>query len=330
MQLPSAFDQFFEAISLGATPRQRIESATNGIVNYLTGAYGLGPGAVFPQGSVPNETAVEPADKDEGEYDADIVAVCASDDASPDDALDDLEATLAEHGTYAELLRKEGARKKPCVRLRYADDDVGGFHVDVVPARASTSADPQAPLEVPRRGEIWHDTTPREYTEWCRGQGERFARTVMMLKRWRDEHQPARASVSSIVLQVLAANAVGSQESDGDAIVSTLEGVQEALAASPDAPPVIPNPVLAAENLAARWEVPAYRDFRAELGEAIALARRALESTDERESHSLWRELLGDGFPGAPADSPPPRPPSVPAPGFERSPQAPPRRERYG
>jgi hypothetical protein len=330
MQLPDAFDKFMEAISLGAKPRQRIESATNGLINYLTREYGLGPGEVFAQGSVPNHTAVEPADKKEGEYDADLVAVCANDDASPDEALEDLEATLAANGTYAELLKKEGSRKKPCVRLRYADDEVGGFHVDVVSSRASKSGDPQAPLEVPRRGDGWHDTAPSEYTDWCEEQGQRFARTVMMLKRWRAVHQTARNSISSIVLQVLAANAVGSQASDADALVSTLEGIQATLAESPETPPVIPNPVLDAEDLAARWDASSYRDFRKELDEAIDLARRALRSGDEQESHSLWRGLLGDDFPAGPSERAERTPPPAPAPGYERTPQAPPRRERYG
>jgi hypothetical protein len=329
MQLPDAFDKFYDAISLGATPRQRIESASNGLANHLTQKYGLGPGEVFLQGSVPNRTAVEPADND-GEYDADLVAMCAAPQASPDDALNDLEATLAENATYAELLKKEGARKKPCVRLRYADDEVGGFHVDIVPTRASTSLDPQAPLEVPRRGDGWHDTAPAEYTEWCTQEGPRCARTVMMLKRWRDEHQPARQSISSIVLQVLAARAVGSQSSDGEALVGTLETMQARLAESPDTPPVVPNPVLEAENLAARWEPPAYRNFRTELAEAAALARRALESTDEAESHRLWSELLGDDFSPEPSEPAKGGPPAAPAPGFERAPQTAPRRERYG
>jgi hypothetical protein len=329
MQLPSAFDQFYDAISLGARPRQRIESAATGLINYLTRKYGLGPQEVFLQGSVPNHTAIEPADSD-GEYDADLVAICAGGSMSPDEALDDLEATRAQDGTYRELLRKEGARKDPCVRLRYADDEVGGFHVDIVPARSSSSADPQASLEVPRRGVGWHDSTPAEYTQWCRDQGPRFARTVMMLKRWRDVHQTARSSVSSIVLQVLAARAVGSQNSDGEALVSTLEGIKTSLDASPDTPPVVPNPVLDVENLASRWTIPAYREFRRELNEAVVLARRALESQDAQESHTLWHELLGDDFPAQPSQDSNSVPPPPPAPGYERTPQAPRRRERYG
>jgi SMODS domain-containing protein len=330
MLLPDAFNKFHDAISLGAKPTAKIESAASGLITYVCGKYGLAEGLVFLQGSYPNDTAVEPENSD-GEYDVDLVCVAAQPWMSPEDALNDLEATLAQSAVYEELLKKEGSRKKPCVRLRYADDEVGGFHVDVVPSRASTSADPQAPLEVPRRGDGWHDTAPQQYTDWCRDQGLRFARTVKMLKRWREHHQPARLNIKSIVLQVLAANNLGTQSSDAEALVSTLEAIQAVLAESPDRPPRVQNPVLDAEDLAARWEPAAYKNFRRELGEAVELARRALDSIHENESHDLWCELLGDDFPAAPSD-PGMRtrvPPAAPPPGAHPT-QAPPRRERYG
>lgn len=331
MNLPDAFDKYHEAISLGAKPTQKIESAATGLMKHLSAAYGIPVALVFLQGSYPNDTAIEPEDSANGEYDADLVCVAAKAGMSPDDALNDLEATLAQNATYADLIKKEGSRKKPCVRLRYADDEVGGFHVDVVPARESGSVDPQAPLEVPRRGEDWHDTAPSEYTQWCRDQGVRFARTVKMLKRWREHHQPARLNIKSIVLQVLAANNLGSQDSDGEALVATLEAIKAALADSPDSPPRIENPVLTSEDLAKRWDHDSYQNFRRELHEAVALARKALDSTDVEESHKLWRELLGDDFPLAPTH-PAKRarvPPVTPAPHHHQT-QATPRREKYG
>lgn len=332
MNLPAAFDAFYDEISLGKKQVDKIDSAARGLTDYLTKAYDLRPSRVFLQGSYPNQTAIAPADSANGEYDVDLVCICAAADASADAALDDLHRTLSQHGTYAPLLKREGSRKKPCVRLRYAGDEVGDFHVDIVPARASSSFDVQAPLEVPRRGEGWHDTAPAEYTQWCRDQGERFARTVMMLKRWREVHQPARQSIKSIVLQVLTADSLGGQASDGEALAATLRAIHSSLALSPDQAPRVGNPVLRAENLAGSWQPQAYRNFRAELDEAVKLADRALQSHDEADSHNLWRKLLGDDFPPAPSD-PAKRartPPAVPPPGFRKTPQPPPRRERYG
>lgn len=332
MQLPTAFDTFHDRISLGKKPTDKIQSAATGLIDYLSGAYGIARERVFLQGSYPNNTAVEPEDDDDGEYDVDIVCVCADADMSPDAALTDLEAKLADDGTYTKLLHGEDSRKKPCIRLFYAKDEIGAFHVDVVPARESQSDDPQAPLEAPRRGAGWHDTAPAEYTQWCRDQGARFARTVKMLKRWREVHQDARKSIKSIVLQVLAANNLSEQSSDAEALVITLEAIQAVLAGSPTAAPCVENPVLANENLAARWETPAYQDFRRELDEAVVLARKALDSQDVAVSHELWRELLGKDFPEPESDPVKTRNralPATPAPGYHST-QAPPRREKHG
>lgn len=334
MQLPDAFDIFHDRVSLGQKPTSKIESASNGLIGYLSGAYSIARDRVFLQGSYPNGTAVEPEDGDNGEYDVDIVCVCASPSMSPGAALDDLEATLAANGTYANLLCGEQSKKKPCIRLFYASDEIGAFHVDVVPARSSQSDDWQAPLEVPSRGEDWHDTAPAEYTKWCSDQGDRFARTVKMLKRWREVHQDARKSIKSIVLQVLAANSLGQQGSDAEALVATLVAIEAVLAVSPDTAPRVENPVLAREDLAARWEKAAYQDFRKHLDESVDLAQRALAAEDVALSHALWRELLGDDFPEPRPGSDPAKQrnralPSTPAPGYQPT-QSPPRRERYG
>jgi hypothetical protein len=184
------------------------------------------------------------------------------------------------------------------------------------------------PLEIPRPAEGWRETAPKEYTQWCRDQGKRFARTVKMLKRWRDQNQTARESVKSIVLQVLVANHLSSVSSDAEAIVETLEGIDTFLANYSDAPPEIANPVLESENLAARWTTSATSIFRETVTEAAALARQALDESDEAKSHELWRELLGEDFP------PPPKrggltPPPYPAPGTRKQPQEAPGRVEW-
>jgi len=323
MKLAGPFDAFYDAISLGEEPTDRIESAVGALTDYLREAYGLDASQVFPQGSWPSGTAVEPADREKGAYDVDLVAVCAADDATPEEALDDLEETLADNGTYKDRIDRDESR--PCIRLRYADVEIGGFHVDVVPARES---DGEAPLEIPRPDEGWRETAPKEYTEWCRDQGERFARTVKMLKRWRDVNQTARASVKSIVLQVLVAKHLPAVTSDAEAILETLEGIDAFLADYPDGPPELPNPILETENLAARWATSAHKDFRKTVAEAAELARSALDESDEAKSHELWRELLGEDFP------PPPRrgwltPPPYPAPGTRKKPQEAPGRVEW-
>jgi hypothetical protein len=331
-QLPDAFDIFHGRVSLNKKPCDKIESAASGLIVYLSAQYGVSQDRVFLQGSYPNGTAVEPEDKDNGEYDVDLVCDGIDPGWSATNALDDIESKLAKHGTYEKLLHGADSRKKPCVRLFYAEDEIGAFHIDVVPARPSLSSDAQAPLEVPRRGNGWHDTAPQEYTDWCQGRGERFARTVKMLKRWRDHNQDTRKSVKSIVLQVLAAQHLGLQSSDAAALVGTFEAMQTALVPYPDTAQRIENPVLSSENLAARWDDSSYRDFLKHLANAVDLARRALNEADEKTSHDLWRELLGPDFPeyrlqdsGIVAGVLP----ATPAPGHHRT-QAVPRRNEYG
>ena len=77
------------------------------------------------------------------------------------------------------------------------------------------------------------------------------------------------------------------------------------------------------EDLADRWPVEDFRQFVTQLDEAVDLARRARASIGERESHELWRELLGEDFPPYTERSgsvPPPPPP-----GHRSTPQQAPR-----
>src|ERR1700722_10393442 len=129
VDLSDYFRIFLENISLGEPQVGRMNSAANAVSEFLVAKYGLPTANVFLQGSYANHTAIEPVNG--GEYDIDIVAVCVGPDVSGDSALDQLEATFRSDGRY----RDRVSRKMPCVRLEYANDDVGSFHVDVVPTR---------------------------------------------------------------------------------------------------------------------------------------------------------------------------------------------------
>ena len=217
--------------------------------------------------------------------------VSASDGQSPDEALDDLFNVLQANGNYADHLTP----KRPCVRIAYADDYIGGFHVDVVPIRVSD--DPVAPLDAPRRQAGWHPTAPAEYTDWCAQQGDLFRRTAQMLKRWRDEHQEVRAAIKSIVLQVLISEHMP-QHVTGDAIrtTETILGLRSAVR-DLTAAPAVHDPVLPSENLTARWEATAFTNFKKELSEAANIVQTASQSDDPVEAAEKWRELFGDAFP---------------------------------
>lgn len=293
MKLPEDFESFHERIVLGATQVGRIESAADSLIQYLTSHLGLTAGEIFLQGSFANGTAIKPdPERTDGEYDIDLVVICATQQDSPTGALDRMEAVLAASGTYGPMIDRDPER--PCIRLRYADDDIGGFHVDVVPARSAMG---QAPLEVPIPNNGWRETAPLEYTEWCHAEGVEFARAVKMLKRWRDHNQTARQAVKSIVLQVLTSTCLPGFDNDAERVTGTFLGLAGMLAEHEDHPPIVTNPVLPTEVLTDRWEDSAYQDFRRVVDEAAYKAQEALTDTDLNRSRELWRELFGKDFP---------------------------------
>jgi hypothetical protein len=318
LRLPSAFAEFHERIQLGGIPEGKISSAWSRLQSYLIAELAIPQLDIFVQGSYANKTAVKPPTSGR-EYDLDTVAIGFDADATADGALARLEEILAKDGDY----KKRIERRAPCVRLRYAGDTEGRFHVDVVPAKHGS----RPVIQVPRRKEGWHDSDPRSYTNWCVAQGAQFSRTVRMLKRWRDAQQSDRRKVKSIVLQVLIGQFYGGAAGDAETVVQVLAGIEGFLGDFPDTVPTVVNPVLPAEDLTARWPPEDYQDFRKEVIEAAALARDALAAQSERESHRLWRQLFGPDFPEAKqggAEMPP-----TPPPGFERTPQVAPPRERY-
>ncbi len=319
MRLPSAFAEFHERIQLGEIPEGKIRSAWSRLQAYLIAELTIPQLDVFVQGSYANDTAVKPASP-QREYDLDTVAIGFDSDPSENAALERLEGVLAKNTDY----KKRIERRAPCVRLRYAADSEGRFHVDVVPARHGSTA----PIQVPRRNEGWHDSDPRGYTNWCRTQGAQFSRTVRMLKRWRDFQQSDRRKVKSIVLQVLVGQFYAGGGNDEDAVVAVFTGIESLLDGLPGSVPSVPNPILPTEDLTARWLLADYRDFRKEVGQAAAIAKQAIASSSTTESHELWRQLFGPDFPPTPpssSDLPP-----TPRPGYERYPQSAPRQEeRY-
>jgi hypothetical protein len=288
VDLAAYFDQFIATISLGDPQVPRMNSAANTIMEFLRKSYGLPAQNTFLQGSYPNGTAVEPVEG--GEFDLDIVVQCVDGQTSCDDALADLEKRFNADGRFRDRLRP----KKPCVRLEYAGDDVGKFHVDVVPVRVSRAV--ECPLDAPRRDEGWHGTAPAEYTDWCLQQGTNYMRTVKCMKRWRDEQQSVRTAIKSIVLQVLVSQCMPKVASDADRLAATFRNLYGRLSKLFQ-PPVVRNPVLPSENLAKRWTIESFRSFVSELAEAVKWADKAAESADAVEAADAWREILGDDFP---------------------------------
>lgn len=321
MPLSDAFDKFYDKIALPARPDERINSAWDRLKDHIVSYAEIPPDDVFLQGSYPNNTAVRPTTSDGG-YDVDSCAIMVDGVEDPDDAFTKLEQILSESSDYAERMDTSKAR---CVRLNYQDDDYGSFHVDIVAARPHADGH----LEIPIRSTGWRETNPQGFQDWCLQQPEQFARTVRMLKRWRDETEDDdRRGIKSIVLQVLVAEALPADEpDDATALATTLANIHERLAPH-DTPPELHNPSLLSEDLTETWPGDDFRLFKGHLADATDIARQALATGDSKDAHDLWRDLLGDAFPpypnGGSSAAPPP-----PAPGHTSRGRAP-RDERYG
>jgi len=286
--LTDEFNDFFDSIQLNKTQRERIESAVSALSTFLKNEYELDDSQVFLQGSFSTDSAVRPPSslKEAGEYDVDIVALCAQDDDSATGVLDELEKKLKGNGTYKDKVETENKRI-PCVRLRYADENTARFHVDIVPSRKLNDI-----IEIPRRGEGWEESDPLGYTKWVQNQGKRYQRTVMMLKRWRDENQ---LPIKSIVLQVLVAECLSQASEDVVNLIETLQSLSNSLE-SAEEPPELFNPVLPNQVITDSWEKPDFRTFKEKLDEAVDIASSAIAEDDHDEAAALWQELLGDDF----------------------------------
>ena len=286
--LEDEFEDFFQKIQLTQTQASRIESAVDALTGYLIKEYEISPEDVFVQGSFSTSTVVRPAPSlKNGEYDVDVVIQCAAQGDTPNKALNDLEAIIEAHGTYKDKIDKENP-KIPCVRLRYADEDKAKFHVDLVPAKKNGDGT----IEVPRRDEDWEVSNPVAYTSWVISQGDRYQRTLMMFKRWRDETE---APIKSIVLQVLVAECLGDATTDVVSITETFRAMSTLLE-SHQSPPDLRNPVLDDEELTSRWNTADFLKFKEAIDDAADLTTTALDEQEHDEAAQIWQKVLGEDF----------------------------------
>ncbi len=287
-----AFEAFISKISLTKTDCDRIESAYRGLTRVLESKLSDG-GCEFEyyrQGSFENGTVVSPLDG--GEYDVDIVVEYEEWPDQAKDTLDFLASTVKENRTYSSKVRS----KRSCVRVEYASNETGKFHVDLVPARPFGTG---TKIEVPREGEGWHVSDPRAFSEWCEGLGEQYRNVVKIFKRWRDENETTKASIKSIQLQVLVAEAMSGIEA-GVSLPSVVRDTFKHLKiiiSRRDTGFSLWNPVLPQEDLASSWSESGRKSFERSLDHALELINGMERSQDEAEVFDYWKELLGRDFP---------------------------------
>lgn len=139
-----------------------------------------GEPSIYPQGSFRLGTVVRPIrDGKETNYDIDLACVLPyhKQNTTAKTIRHLVGSRLKEHGTYSEMLNKEGRR---CWTLNYAEQDGAGFHIDVLPC----IPDPQRFFDVEDRHAVqsvaltelqkdrslysWGFTNPAGYADWFR------------------------------------------------------------------------------------------------------------------------------------------------------------------
>jgi len=287
--LKDEFNDFYEKIQLLKKQSDRINSAIGSLSNYLIEQYDLKQTDIYLQGSFSTNTAVRPSPSlgDNAEYDVDLIVLCANDDISTNEALDNLEDIIQANGIYKDKIEKENPNI-PCVRLRYADEDSARFHVDLVPSKNNEDGT----ISIPRRDSDWEVSRPKEYTEWVKSLGARFQRTVMLLKRWRDEN---KIQIKSIVLQVIVANCISGSPDDSVNLMETFQGIKDFIEGYTSAPE-LSNPVLENETITENWKDSDFTKFKELINEAVDISTDASNETEHDESAALWQKILGDDF----------------------------------
>jgi hypothetical protein len=286
VQLNDHFRVFHSNLTPDESRMVRARSAHEALHAALVGATRSLFVESFLQGSYVHQTLIRPRG-DAEELDIDVVVVIGfTDEATPLDAVNWFRAMLGRIPAYAPVIEPRAR----CVRIHSS----GGFHLDVVPARAAHGV-----LEVPARScKHWNATNPKGLADWHRRENDRtsgrFARVAKMLKHWRNETVPKELAPPSTAFEVLMAGETPVAGSDSEAVVRALRGLAERVAGGRL---TVPNPSLPTEDLARDWTPPATAGFSAYAAHAAATAAAALQEETVTRSVELWRELFPERFP---------------------------------
>lgn len=303
MRCNDSFEAFHENILLKKTRETRIDDGYSALQDFVRNDARQDdedePGIadllieMFMQGSYAMKTAIRPK-REKDEFDVDVVLKLTLKD--PNGNLPDSKATL---DWLARRLRRNGFYKRRtevkrrCVRINYA----GEFHLDVAPVSPTTQDG--STLMIPDKTGGWSETDPKGFMHWCDEKDaesdRRLKRVVKFLKWWRTAVDGRDIKVASVVLTTLLGNHSAVGDCDAEALVGTMENLNDWLGQSSKRPQVL-HPTLDID-LAERWTEKEFKEFKAAFSQATGTAREALDEPDRDKSIDLWQELFGDAFP---------------------------------
>lgn len=300
----AAFAQHVENITLNPGRDQKIQAYTKSIQRFahddaVIGAYRLFD--PFVHGSYEYNTAVRPVG--DIEYDLDMILPLQKgffEDRNPSEILTHVARRL--RGKYATV--SQGRR---CVRVSHAD----GFHVDVVPAMCPSGN--TGPIWIPDKdsGNLIQ-SHPVAIVSWVAGLNaaacNRFAASVRILKRWRDDKFSSGRRPKSLLLTVLAGRALETSlqrhaelapflrnpTTDWPTYFRALLLSMEVFHRQVGARFLVPG---VNDDIAARWPADARASFEDKFSSMLRHSEAAFESPTERGALTAWGRALGPSFP---------------------------------
>ena len=245
------------------------------------------------QGSYKFGTQIRPV-KMGGEFDIDLgVYYCwAGQDDEGNFGPADLQTFVQEalrdfEAENDDVVRVAAPPKERCCRVHFEGD----FHIDV-PAYHLDEQDDRRALAT--KSDEWEASDPKAIYVWFVSefddyQRDRVRRLIRYFKAWAALKFDPDEGPSSVLLTVLAANAVSRLGSDlpgpeDEAFRDAIAEMLDEVATGQD----VRNPVDDAENLAARMDANQWSEFTRKLHELLDVAERAVECENEIEACTEW------------------------------------------
>lgn len=153
----------------------------------------------------------------------------------------------------------------------------------------------------------WLPTNPSAHTQWTvdvnAAAGGRFKKMVKLFKWWRRLHMPADLKrPKGFILECLVAKHMSYSETNLETLfVALLESIRDAYALTVlfGKVPFLDDPGVPGNNVFSAVTAEEFKTFYDKVSEHAALARKAKNETDDKESLKLWREVFGSCFPAS-------------------------------
>ncbi|HMT41596.1 cyclic GMP-AMP synthase DncV-like nucleotidyltransferase [Sphingorhabdus sp.] len=297
MKLISQFRSFLnDTVNLNRTRLNALETNVSALTNFVRQC-DWAPEIIrfYPQGSWAHDTIIKPLHG--AEFDADLlVLVEPVDNWTAADYVKSLGQAFSDSATYGDKAKTWDY----CVTITY----VGDRQVDIAPCVVGRLIPDR--YEVCNRGaDLFERSEPMLFTEWLKEQNgysgsNSFRKVTRLLKYLRDIK--TTFTCPSVLLTTLLANQIYWTDKESDAfadVPTTLKTVMgrldDWLQARPHKP-VVSNPHLASEDLAASWTEAQYSNFRNFINKYRNWIDEAYDEEDRARSIAAWRRIFGDEF----------------------------------